>query len=112
MTETEAEIEVRIKNAEWELKECGRDPDFFDLVLLNDSFQEAINKLFRTIRDWYPKLPSAARMQMLLRRVRNIKAIAQQSLAGRSGAQSGEATVTEGGEESVGTVTASTEAAE
>jgi len=52
MTETEAEIEVRIKNAEWELKECGRDPDFFDLVLLNDSFQEAINKLFRTIRDW------------------------------------------------------------
>ena len=62
--------------------------------------------------DRYPKLPSAARMQMLLRRVRNIKAIAQQSLAGRSGAQSGEATVTEGGEESVGTVTASTEAAE
>jgi hypothetical protein len=74
-TETEEQINLRVKNAEAELQSAN-DPSLFDKVLVNDDFNDTVNAFFRLMRDWYPALPSAARLRMLQRRVKNLRIMA------------------------------------
>eukprot|EP01041_Mallomonas_annulata_P002977 gene2977-5840_t len=76
-SEVSSEISLRLATAVREMEEC-REPGLFDEILVNDDIAVTINALFRVVRKWYPSLPSAARMQMLRRRLKNIKAMAQQ----------------------------------
>ena len=72
-TETSEQIQLRIASAERELAESKKDDNLFDLVVVNDDYPKTVNTLFRTMRDWYPLLPSAARLRMLQRRLNRIK---------------------------------------
>jgi len=72
-TETPEQIALRIASAEREVAESKNNRALFDLVLVNDDYQLTVNALFRTMRDWYPALPSAARIRMLQRRLNKIK---------------------------------------
>lgn len=72
-TETPEQIQLRIASAERELAESKKDDTLFDLVVVNEDYQKTVNTFFRTMRDWYPALPSAARIRMLQRRLNKIK---------------------------------------
>lgn len=77
-TETEEQINLRVKNAEAELQSAN-DTTLFDKVLVNDDFNDTVNSFFRLMRNWYPALPSAARLRMLQRRVKNLRAMATEN---------------------------------
>jgi len=82
-TESSEEVALRLRNAETELAEahqCG----FFDCILVNSDFQLSVNKFFRLARDWYPAIPSAARLRMLMRRARDLKALLREREANNS----------------------------
>jgi guanylate kinase len=72
-TESTEEITLRIANAQKELQFVRENPSFFDYELVNDDFSETSNSFFRLSRDEYRWLPSAAKMQMLLRRIEKVK---------------------------------------
>jgi guanylate kinase len=72
-TEKQEEVELRIANAQKELDFITQNPSFFDHVLINDDFSLTSNSFFRLSRDEYKWLPSAAKMQMLLRRIDKVK---------------------------------------
>ena len=104
-TETPEQIALRIASAEREMGESQTNRGLFDLVLVNDDYQQTVNTLFRTMRDWYPALPSAARIRMLQRRLNKIK---QLSLAPGDGGGDGasRARTNEATDEAAATVTA------
>lgn len=64
---------MRVNNAAIELEVLAKEKYLFDKVIVNDEFGETVNSFFRLMRDWYPALPSAARLRMLQRRVKNVK---------------------------------------
>jgi guanylate kinase len=72
-TESQEEVEMRIANAQKELDFVAQNPSFFDHVLVNDDFSLTSNSFFRLSRDEYKWLPSAAKMQMLLRRIEKVR---------------------------------------
>lgn len=71
-TESSEEIQLRLRNAETELRTYG-ESDFFHRQIINQDFQQAVNAFYRFVRDMYPKIPSAARLRVLQRQARNIK---------------------------------------
>ncbi len=71
-TETQEDIQLRVKNAEKELVLAEED-GLFDTVLVNDNFELTANAFFRLCRDMYKRLPSPAKMRMLQRRVAKVK---------------------------------------
>lgn len=71
-TETQEDIQLRVKNAEKELVLAEED-GLFDTVLVNDDFELTANAFFRLCRDMYKRLPSPAKMRMLQRRVAKVK---------------------------------------
>lgn len=72
-TENDEEIELRLTNAGIELAEAKADTDLFNHIIVNDDFENAVNAFFRFVRDHFPAIPSAARMRMFQRRIRDIK---------------------------------------
>lgn len=50
-TESPEQVELRLKNAYIELEESTEE-GLFDKIIVNDNFNEAVNALFRTVRDW------------------------------------------------------------
>ena len=52
-TETEAQIQLRLKNAKGEI-EYGKTVGLFDEILVNDKVDETYNKLVDLIRLWFP----------------------------------------------------------
>jgi guanylate kinase len=72
-TESDEEIELRLTNAGIELAEATAAPDLFDHIIVNDNFETAVNAFFRFVRDNYPAIPSASRIRMFQRRIRDIK---------------------------------------
>lgn len=77
-TEKQEEVELRIANAQKELDFVVQNPSFFDHVLVNDDFSLTSNSFFRLSRDEYKWLPSAAKMQMLLRRIDKVKRLSEE----------------------------------
>ena len=77
-TEKQEEVELRIANAQKELDFVVQNPSFFDHVLVNDDFSLTSNSFFRLSRDEYKWLPSAAKMQMLLRRIDKVKRLKEE----------------------------------
>jgi guanylate kinase len=75
--ESAEEIALRLRNAEAELQAVDS-ADYFDAIIVNDDIEEASRALFRLMRDWYPALPSAARLRMLQRKMRRIKKMNQE----------------------------------
>jgi guanylate kinase len=73
-TETTEQIELRLRNAELEIKRA-EDSKLFGKVLVNEDFEETSKAFFRLMRDWYPALPSISRLRMLQRRIGHIKTI-------------------------------------
>lgn len=71
-TETQEDIDLRVKNAEKELV-LAEEEGLFDTVLVNDDFELTANAFFRLCRDTYKRLPSPAKMRMLQRRVAKVK---------------------------------------
>jgi len=71
-TETDEDIRLRLANAKMEIEHARRD-GFVDKIICNDDFGNATNALFRTVRDWYPALPSAARLGYLRRQMTRFK---------------------------------------
>ena len=60
----------------------GEGRKLFDRVLVNEDFELTRNAFFRLLRDWYPALPSAARLRMLQRRLKNVRRELQERGAG------------------------------
>ncbi len=75
-TETEEDIQLRIKNAVLELEE-SKEEGLFDEELVNDDFEKTVNTFFRLARDWYPQLPSPARIRMLQRKIAKVREMEQ-----------------------------------
>lgn len=73
-TETEEEINLRLHNALIEVSQAD-EKGLFDAIIVNDDIEKATHLFFRLVRDWYPALPSAARIRMLQRRIKHIKAL-------------------------------------
>lgn len=80
-TETEEEIELRIRNAQSELDEVRKNPALFDHILVNDDFELTSNAFFRLSRDEYKWLPSPAKLQMLKRRAAKVRKLQEELLA-------------------------------
>ena len=57
-TETEEAIQRRLGNAAKEI-EYGQTEGNFDQVIVNDSVDEAVQKLVDTLEEWYPQLRMA-----------------------------------------------------
>lgn len=79
-TEKDVQIELRLENAVNEVAE-SKEPGLFDHVLVNENFTDTANEMFRLVRDWYPSLPSAAKIQMLLRRARAVRKLGTTGVA-------------------------------
>ena len=78
----------------------------FDAVLVNDSLEKTSQTFFRLMRDWYPALPSAARLRMLQRRIKHIKSLSKSNqietdTAGKNNSINSQLEVVEGDDESV-----------
>jgi guanylate kinase len=71
-TEATEDIELRLRNAEVEIKRAN-EPGFVDFIITNDDLGTASNTLFRRVRDWYPALPSAAKIRYLMRQWKRVK---------------------------------------
>ena len=72
-TDAEADMELRLANAVEEIRAANQETELYDRVLVNHDFELCSRALFRTCRDWYPQLPSPARLRMLQRRISKIK---------------------------------------
>ena len=72
-TEDDADIAIRLETAAHEIETSKSEPGLFDRVLVNEDLEKTAHALFRAARDWYPALPSPARLRMLQRRLSKIK---------------------------------------
>ena len=72
-TEDDADIAIRLETAAHEIETSKSEPGLFDRVLVNEDLEQTAHALFRAARDWYPALPSPARLRMLQRRLSKIK---------------------------------------
>jgi guanylate kinase len=72
-TEDDADIAIRLETAAHEIETSKIEPGLFDRVLVNEDLEKTAHALFRAARDWYPALPSPARLRMLQRRLSKIK---------------------------------------
>jgi len=53
-TETEQQIEKRLKTAEKEFDFLDKNPQFFDFILYNDDLDKALTQLSEKFQEWYP----------------------------------------------------------
>jgi len=70
-TETETEINLRLKNAQHEITTANI-PEFVDNILINNDFSETTTNFFRLIRNFYPMLPNPGRIRYLQREWKRI----------------------------------------
>lgn len=53
-TESNEQIEIRLKNAEDEMEYATSDTDPFDLILLNDTVGDSEKILVSNLKEWFP----------------------------------------------------------
>jgi len=80
-TEDDADIAIRLETAAQEIEASKSESGLFDRVLVNEDLEKTAHALFRAARDWYPALPSPARLRMLQRRLSKIKQLGSEAAA-------------------------------